>query len=333
MQTRMPGNKQPIDIVYLWVDGSDPVWRHKRQQAYARWVLQHPDELAAHGNAAGRYRDNGELRFNLRALEKFFPHHGHIYIVTDGQTPAWLRSSRRVSIVDHRALLARSAPLVFDSGHIESYLHHIAGLSERFIYLNDDVFFGAPVDPAWWFEDRLKVFMEPVLIPDYDALQPHETALVNASIRSGQWLAQRYPHYRHVSRIYAHTPRAMLKSAMHELEHLARDWFAQVRSTEFRSWRIPSIVPDLAPRWMVQRGYAEQLVLNPLHISTGDAHAVQQFDALLNDFGTLPFFCLNDTCDEAHPDDPRLQRIARTLEQLLPEPSSFEYAEQERFAA
>lgn len=321
----MPGKNAPVDIVYLWVDGSDPAWRRKRQQAYARWVQQHPDELALHGNAAGRYRDNGELRFNLRALEKFFPNHGHIYIVTDGQTPDWLRSSRRVSIVDHRALLARSASLVFDSGHIESYLHHIPGLSERFIYLNDDVFFGAPVDPAWWFEGRLKVFMEPVLIPDYDALQPRETALVNASIRSGQWLAQRYPQYRHVSRVYAHTPRAMLKSAMHELEHLAQDWFAQVRSTVFRSWRIPAIVPDLAPRWMVQRGYAEQLVLNPLHISTGDAHAAQQFDALLHGFGTLPFFCLNDTCDEARQDDPRLERIARTLEQLLPEPSSFEY--------
>jgi hypothetical protein len=329
----MPGSKEPVDIVYLWVDGADPVWRAKRRQAYAHWVRQHPDALAVYGNAAGRYRDNGELLFNLRALEKFFPAHGHVYIVTDGQTPAWLRSSDRVTLVDHRALLARAAPLVFDSGHIESYLHHIPGLSERFIYLNDDVFFGAKVDPAWWFEDRLKVFLEPALIPGYDALQPRETALVNASIQSGQWLAQRYPHYRHVCRVYAHTPRPMLKSAMHELEQLAQEWFAQVRSTVFRSWRIPPIVPDLVPRWMVQMGYAEQQVLSPLHISTGDAHAAQQFDALLERFGTLPFFCLNDTCDEARPDDPRLQRIAQTLEQLLPEPSSFEYADKESMAA
>lgn len=143
----MPGIKAPVDIVYLWVDGSDPAWRRKRQQAYARWVQQHPDELALHGNAAGRYRDNGELRFNLRALEKFFPDHGHVYIVTDGQAPDWLRASDRLSLVDHRQLLDGAAPLVFDSGHIESYLHHIPGLSERFIYLNDDVFFGAPVDP------------------------------------------------------------------------------------------------------------------------------------------------------------------------------------------
>jgi len=46
---------------------------------------------------------------------------------------------------------------------------------------------------------------------------------------------------------------------------------------------------------------------------------------LLASFGNLPFFCVNDTCDEASDDDLRLLRIARTLNQLLPEPSSFEY--------
>jgi hypothetical protein len=61
-----------IDIVYLWVDGADPAWRARRQQAYAAWARAHPGQLALHGNVAGRYRD-GELRYNLRALERFFP--------------------------------------------------------------------------------------------------------------------------------------------------------------------------------------------------------------------------------------------------------------------
>ena len=134
-----------IDIVYLWVDGSDPVWQEKRQRAYSAWAEVNPDALAVHGNAAGRYRDNGELRFNLRALEKFFPGHGHVYIVTDEQTPAWLYHSDRVTIVDHRDLIPGHSTHLFDSGHIESWLHHIPGLAEQFIYLNDDVFFGENV--------------------------------------------------------------------------------------------------------------------------------------------------------------------------------------------
>ena len=170
----------PVDIVYLWVDGSDPVWRRKRNAAFAKWNRQNPHDLAAFGNTAGRYRDNDELLFNLRALEKFFPDHGHVYLVTDGQTPDWLQPSEGLTVIDHRDLFPPGTQCVFDSGHIESYLHHIDGLSERFFYMNDDVFFGATVDVDWWFGDRLKVFSEFERVPDYAALQQDETALGNA---------------------------------------------------------------------------------------------------------------------------------------------------------
>jgi len=116
----------------------------------------------------------------------------------------------------------------------------------------------------------------------------------------------------------------MLKSAMVELERIAAELFTQVRSTAFRSWKVPPIVPDLVPRWMVHVGYADQSTLDPLYISTGDDRAEQQLMTLLREFGQLPFFCINDTCDEAQEDDIRLTRIAQTLQLLLPQPSSFE---------
>ena len=314
----------PVDIVYLWVDGADPVWRGKRNAAFTQWNLQNPHDLAAFGNTAGRYRDNDELLFNLRALERFFPEHGHVYLVTDGQTPAWLQPSDNLTVIDHRDLFPHDTPWVFDSGHIESYLHHIEGLSERFFYMNDDVFFGATVDVDWWFGARLKVFSELGQVPDYDALQREESALVNASLLSRDWLSQRYPHYQHDPRVYSHSPRPMLKSAMVELERIAEALFTQVRSTSFRSWKVPPIVPDLVPRWMVHVGYADQSTLDPLYICTGDERAEQQWRTLRSKFGQLPFFCINDTCDEAPDDDIRLTRIAQTLQLLLPKPSSFE---------
>lgn len=313
-----------IDIVYLWVDGSDPVWQAKRQRAYQEWVSENPDALAVHGNTAGRYRDNGELRFNLRALERFFPDHGHVYLVTDGQTPHWLRPSERLSVVDHRTLLPNAGAGVYDSGHIESYIHHIPGLSEQFIYMNDDVFFGAPVKPAWWFGDRLKVFLEAEPIEDFEELQPLETALVNAAIASKQWMGQQYPDYRHEPRVFSHAPRPMRKRVLQALEALAPTQFARARSTAFRSWRLPAVVPDLVPRWMVHQGYAEPRILDPLHIQTGAPDAELQLHALEHQFGQLPFFCINDTCDDAAADDPRLLRVRNTLMALLPQPSSFE---------
>lgn len=318
---------EKIDIVYLWVDGADPMWRAKRQHAIANSSDIERKELAVYGDVAGRYRDNQELRFNLRALEKFFPEHGHIYLVTDSQTPNWLKNTTGITLIDHASIIPTSALPVFDSGHIESYLHHIPGLSERFIYLNDDVFFGAPVLVENWFgRDGVAVFKEQAQIPDYSALQKNETALVNASILSKQWLQRRYPQYQHVHRIFAHAPRPMIKSVLLELETEAPDLFEQVRRTVFRDWQRPPIVPDLVPRWMLHRGLAHLREIEYHYICSGDIDAEQQFKNLSSRFGELTFFCINDTSDNAASDDPQLLRIRETLQRLLPLPSRFEIA-------
>lgn len=321
----MNQSKDTIDIVYLWVDGADPLWRRKRQHALSHSNDLARKKLARYGDVAGRYRDNQELRFNLRALEKFFPDHGHIYLVTDGQIPSWLNCSAGITLIDHTSIIPATALPVFDSGHIESYLHHIPNLSEKFIYLNDDVFFGAPVDADDWFgEHGVAVFKEQTQVPDYNSLQKDETALVNASILSKQWLQQRYPSYQHVHRIFAHAPRPMLKHVLMELEKEAPELFEQVRQTVFRDWQRPPIVPDLVPRWMLHRGLAHLKELDYRYVCSGDADAEQQFHSLIESFGKLAFFCINDTSDNADSADPQLTRISASLEQLLPFASRFE---------
>lgn len=318
------GGHPPIDVVYLWVDGADPRWQAKRQRAFDEWLAEHPTELAVYGNVSGRFRDNGELRFNLRALERFFPDHGHVYVVTDAQVPDWLDAMAGITIVDHRDLIPPASLPVFDSGHIESYVHHIPGLAERYFYLNDDIFFGAAVDPRQWFGEQLTMAMETCSVERSADLQPTGTALVNASKLSARWLASMYPGYVHEWRLFAHSPRAFLRSAMYELERRACDLFREVRSTRFRSWRIPPIVSDLAMRWMVQTGAARSITLDPLYVSTGDDAAETQFRELRSRFGRLAFFCINDTSDDASDNDRKLLRVARVLEDLLPTPSSFE---------
>lgn len=311
-----------IDIVYLWVNGNDPVWQAKRQKAQQQKL--NPTELAQYGNVAGRYRDNGELRYNLRALERFFPDHGQIFIVTDAQRPDWLAEHEKVTLIDHAELIPAVARPVFDAGHIESYLHHIPNLSERFIYLNDDIFFGAPVKLDNWFGPTgVAVHFEPNAAPTGEAIEQHETALVNAAILSRRWLMQR-PNYKHIPWLCAHAPRPMLKSALWELEHQAADLFKAVRSTTFRVWHVPPIMSDLALRWMIHQQQASPCHGEALYISSCDTHAAAQLASLSQRFGQLPYFCINDTCDDCDNDDPRLSAVGRTLAQLLPHPSQFE---------
>jgi hypothetical protein len=227
--------QEKIDIVYLWVDGNDPLWRQKRQTSLNLLTAEKRSHIAKYGNVEGRFRDNEELRYSLRALERYFPNCGHVYIVTDAQTPSWLRNSADITVIDHADLIPQALLPTFDSANIESYIHHIPLLSERYFYLNDDVFFGAHVNINHWFhDDGIYVGWSddaPVL---GEALQSDATALENACRLSIRWLKERGTTQEHIHRTFAHSPRPMLKSMLVTLEEEAGDLFELVRSTVFR---------------------------------------------------------------------------------------------------
>ena len=345
-------NDTPIDIVYLWVDGSDPDWRAKRHRAVEKLCANTRNAMALYGNVEGRFRDNDELRYSLRALEQFFPGHGHIYVVTDGQTPTWLRPSSRLTLVDHRELIPAESLPTFDSGNIESYIHRIPNLSERYFYLNDDVFFGAPVnlDDWFWSGGVYAAWSDEPAVTD-EPLRPDATSLENGCRLSNQWLSEKakappgqptpgHPparqiadHYQHTFRTFAHAPRPMLRSVLFELEHCAADMFERVRSTVFRTWVKPTIVSDFVLRWALAHGITKIRDYSHLYVSTGDAGEASQLESLVTSFGKLDFFCVNDTTDDAQPHDPRLAKVRQALQEMLAHPSSFEQAENDLASA
>ena len=335
----------PIDIVYLWVDGNDPAWRRKRRAAAASLGQGLHQAMGAHGNVEGRFRDNGELRYSLRALDRFFPAHGHVYLVTDAQTPAWLQPSDRLTVIDHSSLIPSASLPTFDSGHIESYIHRIPNLSERFFYLNDDVFFGSPVKLDDWFWDG-GVYAAWSDAPEVEdgPLRRDADSMDNASRLSRQWLSQafampprsnppvlptlpmppRIVPYEHTFSTFAHSPRPMLRSVLFHLEQLAPEMFAGVRSTVFRTWDKPTIVADFVIRWALAHGLARIRAHTHLHVQTGGGDVAYQLDLLGSLVGSVDFFCINDTTDDADPSDPRLSRVRSSLEALFPWPSRYE---------
>lgn len=323
--------KNNIDIVYLWVDGNDPEWRAKRHRAARTLSARSLTDMALYSNVEGRFRDNDELRYSLRALEKYFPDHGHVYIVTDDQTPRWLQPHSGLTIIDHRVLIPPEHSPTFDSGNIESYVHRIPGLSERFFYFNDDVFFGAPVDVNDWFWSGgvYTAWSDDAAVSD-GPLQPDATSLENGCRLSAQWLAEhttaagRVAHYAHTPRTFAHAPRPLLKSLLADLEVKAPSLFAGVRNTQFRAWDKPTIVSDFVLRWALAHGVARLKDYPHRYVSNGDAHTALALQSLEVDLGGLGFFCINDTTDDAHRHDPRLTQVRVALERMFGTPSKFE---------
>ncbi len=144
--------RYPIDVVYTWANGNDT----RRQQAFQYHLtrdkqVQPRNRDATTGN---RSIDREELKYSLRSLACFAPWIRNIYIITGfNQRPGWLRDHPDIVIVPEHSIFPDKEHLpTFNSQAVECHLDRIEGLSEYFIYMNDDMFLGnaiSPLDLIW----------------------------------------------------------------------------------------------------------------------------------------------------------------------------------------
>ena len=143
------GDNGPIDFVVTWVDGSDPAWKAEKEEY---WGRLHGGEVSNKGNGAERYRDWDQFMYWFRAVEKYAPWVRYVYLVTWGHVPAWLNTDHpKLKIIKHTDYIDRGYLPTFQSIPIEVNLHKIDGLSEHFVYYNDDQILAAPVLPEDFF--------------------------------------------------------------------------------------------------------------------------------------------------------------------------------------
>ena len=118
-----------MDAVITYVDGLDEFWRADYEKFAGKPLLEK------------RYRDWGTLRYLLRGIETCLPFIDNVWLVvsSDSQVPAWV-DRMNLHIVLHQAIIPTGLLPVFNSCTIEIFLHRIPGLSEEFIYFNDDMF-------------------------------------------------------------------------------------------------------------------------------------------------------------------------------------------------
>lgn len=144
-----PAVDYPVDLVYLWVDGSEPMWLARKQQFLSS---MDPGKIEHRGAVQERWHDNDELRHSLRSVEMFAPWVRHVYLVTDDQYPPWLkRDHPRVSVISTQEIFPPGVLPVFNSDAIETRLPFIPGLAEHFLYANDDMFFGRHTPAEFFF--------------------------------------------------------------------------------------------------------------------------------------------------------------------------------------
>ena len=307
-----------IDIVYLWVDGNDPQWLAKHNACIGKTE----DKSAV--NCKGRYSDNDELKYSLRSVEMYAPWIRKIFIVTDNQVPKWLDTSNpKIRIVDHKEILPEVSLPCFNSRLIEHFLYKIPGLSEHFLYANDDMFINRPVTPATFFAaDGLPIirfnrrpfrkftlwFKEKV---QGKALSNYVQAIRNSAElvekRYGIYYGGKTHHnidaylksdYRHVGEVFKNEIGAMLTHHVRSADDVQRNIYSYVALAEKRA----------------HLHYVTRRTSFRLHIQNESHYAkLERYNPIL--------FCMNDS-QYARDEDREMEKAY--LDKRFPEKSQFE---------
>ncbi|GAA3488959.1 stealth family protein [Streptomyces cremeus] len=307
----------PVDVVYTWVDGSDPAWLERRASVSGS---SYHEEAA---NAA-RYADHEELRYSLRSLEMYAPWVRTIHLVTDDQVPAWLDTSQPgLKVISHREIFSDPSVLpTFNSHAIESQLHHIDGLAEHFLYFNDDVFLGAEASPTDFFLSNglTKFFPSPALVP----LGPPSADDVPVSIagKNNRALIEERFGTTPVGKM-RHVPHALSRTVLAEIEEEFAAQHRQTAAQRFRSSSDIAIPSSLYHYYAFHTRRALPSDIEYSYIDVSKPNAANRLDRLLLDRDKAAF-CLNDTLS-TEADIARSTALLRPfLETYFPVPGRYE---------
>jgi hypothetical protein len=312
----------PVDAVYTWVDDRDPRWRRQLERALAREGRR----LHPHAANASRYRDNDELRYSLRSLALFAPFVRRIFVVTAGQIPEWLDTDHPdVHVVDHTELLDAAHLPTFNSHAIEARLHHIDGLAEHYIYLNDDFILGREVTAGTFFTPNGLAKLFPDELAPIPAGPPTVDDLpVDSASKNVRDLLRVHCDL-HIGRKILHVPYPQRRSVLAELERRFPDEFERTAASRFRHPTDLNIASCLAPYYAFATGRAVPADIAAEYINVAFRWAALQMGGLLKR-RNVDAFCINET--DALPDrvDDIRAAITRFLQSYLPVPGPWERA-------
>lgn len=329
---------EKIDFVLIWVDGNDPSW----QDSYKKYRPEQENE----GASGIRFRDWDNLRYWFRGVEKFAPWVNKIYFVTCGHYPEWLnKEAPKLCCIKHEDYMPAELLPTFSSHPIELNLHRIKGLSERFVYFNDDTFITRPVAPERFFRDGLPCDMA-ICEASYPqkGMMPHillnNIACINAQFSKrevmrkhlAKWLNLTYgaklvdtlrmlTHRRFSAFFDPHLPNSYLKQTFEDVWRTFPDELSATSRTRFRS--VNDVSQYLFRYWQLATGdfsplntsrYAKFYEITASTIDEIESNIRQQ---------DVEMLVLNDSAEIENFDELK-RRVCEAFEEILPQKSVFE---------
>lgn len=332
---------QAIDIVIPWVDGNDPVWLSQKKKY---------SDQSGNSNYDGdvRFRDWNFLKYWFRGIENFAPWVNKIHFITWGHLPKWLNTqNNKLHIVKHSDFIPQEYLPTFSSHVIEIHMHRIEGLSENFIYFNDDFYLIDCVDKSTFFRKNLPCdegIFNYIFHTDYHNNFQHNllnmVGVINQNFNfqeqlrknKGKFIHPIYGDQLFINEFYqnfnllpgfytVHLPQAFKKRTFVEVWGKERELLERVSSNKFR--QITDVHQYLMRYWQLIKGEFEPTFYRKngwsFFFPEKENDKITSF--IRNQ--ERPLICINDS--EEIMDFERTQnRIAAAFESILPEKSSFE---------
>lgn len=308
----------PVDVVITWVDDVDPSWQATRDAVLG---ASGAAPSVREGATVARFRSVGELRYGLRAIDRFMPWVRQVVLVTSGQRlPSWLDTSQ-LRVVTHSEFMRPEAVPTLNSHAIEAALWRIEGLAEHFIYFNDDVLVARPIrandlfSPAGW----PRVCLTGIRVPPGPPVVGDSAALVGARnvrvLLAAAGLGD-------ASRLVAHVPSPQRRSLNAEL---AERFAHQLVATELARVRsMADIAPLFLNTWYaLLSDRAEQVRMTHRYVELSTADGLRHLDVEVRRHD-IDYLCPNLAADPVRPWEEIRQRVDAALGLLLPGPSRFE---------
>ncbi len=309
-----------IDIVFSWVDGAAIEWQRARARRMRSYVVGEGDDSQA------RFRQLDELKYALRSVYLFAPWVRNVYVVTDSPKPDWLAEHPRVAFVSSEEFFSDPSVLPTHNSHaVESQLHNIPGLSEHFLYSNDDMFFGRPVTPDMFFSPGgVTRFIEATTRIGMGESNIERSGFENAARVNRRLLRGRFG--RTITRHLEHTAAPLRKSILRELEAEFPEDFARTAASTFRAATDISVTNSLYHYYALLTGRAVlQTEAKVRYVDTTMRVGLTDMTRLLKR-RNVDLFCLNDGSFPELTVEERASAVRSFLEAYFPIAAPWERA-------
>jgi UDP-glucose 4-epimerase len=229
-----------------------------------------------------------------------------------------------VTIVRSEEFFADPEVLPTHNSHaVEAQLHRIPGLAEHFLYSNDDMFFGRPLQPSLFFSPGgVSKFVEATTRIGLGDNDPARSGHDNAARVNRRLLRERFG--RTTTRHLEHCAAPLRISVMSELEREFPDDFRRTAASRFRSATDISVTNSLYHYYALITGRAvEQRQAKITYVETTLRRSLNQLDRLLRR-RDQDMFCLNDGSNPELTVEERTTAVTEFLERYFPIPAPWE---------